>query len=73
MEVLYYEFWRCETNHATGMSAFNTASLIHQRGPVPIVFICEDNGIGISVPTEQSWIEKNFSKRPGSNILKLTV
>ena len=53
------------------MSAFNTASLIHHNGGhVPIVFICEDNGIGISVPTEQSWIEKNFSKRPGFKYIK---
>ena len=30
-------------------------------GNVPIVFICEDNGLGISVPTPKDWIGKTFS------------
>ena len=69
--IVLCSFGDASTNHATAMSAFNTASLIHHNGGhVPIVFICEDNGIGISVPTEQSWIEKNFSKRPGFKYIK---
>lgn len=32
---------------------------------MPLVFICEDNGIGISTPTPKGWISANFSQRPG--------
>jgi 2-oxoisovalerate dehydrogenase E1 component len=33
--------------------------------PLPLLFVCEDNGIGISVKTPTGWIEANFSNRPG--------
>ena len=38
---------------------------------MPIVFICEDNGIGISVATEEDWIENNFSNRYGLEYIKV--
>ena len=31
---------------------------------MPLLFVCEDNGRGISVPTPQGWIEATFSSRP---------
>ena len=31
---------------------------------MPIVFLCEDNGIGISVRTPGGWIKANFAHRP---------
>ena len=69
--IVLCSFGDASANHATALSAFNTASLIqHSGGHVPIVFICEDNGIGISVPTEESWIEKNFSQRNGIKYIK---
>ena len=64
-------FGDASANHATALSAFNTASLIqYNGGHVPIVFICEDNGLGISVPTENNWIEKNYSNRIGIKYLQ---
>ena len=33
--------------------------------PVPILFVCEDNGFGISVPTPAGWIEAAYGSRPG--------
>ena len=70
--IVICSFGDASTNHASAISAFNTASLIHHNGGhVPIVFICEDNGMGISVPTEKSWIEKNFSGRPGIKYIKV--
>ncbi len=70
--IVICSFGDASTNHASAISAFNTASLIrHNGGHVPIVFICEDNGMGISVPTEKSWIEKNFSGRPGIKYIKV--
>jgi 2-oxoisovalerate dehydrogenase E1 component len=63
--VILSNFGDASHNHATAQSAFNTASLCaHQNIPVPIVFICEDNGIGISVPTPQQWIGIAGSSKP---------
>ena len=62
--IVICSFGDASANHATALSAFNTASLItNQGGHVPIVFICEDNGLGISVPTQANWIEENFKNR----------
>ena len=59
-------FGDASANHATALSAFNTASLIkYSGGHVPIIFICEDNGLGISVPTHPNWIENQFSNKAG--------
>jgi len=63
-------FGDASSNHATALAAFNTASLCSYQGlPVPLIFICEDNGIGISVPTPGAWVERNFSHRPGLRYL----
>ena len=45
-------------------SGINTSRWIKSiGGNVPIVFICEDNGLGISVPTPKGWIESTFSNQ----------
>ena len=49
----------------------NTASLVtYNGGHVPIVFICEDNGLGISVPTPTNWIENRFSNQVGMKYIQ---
>ena len=59
-------FGDASVNHATALSAINTASLVtYNGGHTPIVFICEDNGLGISVPTPTNWIENRFSNSVG--------
>jgi len=69
--IILCSFGDASANHATALSAFNTASWVsNSGGHVPIIFICEDNGTGISVPTNQHWIEKNFSNRPGLQYVK---
>lgn len=68
--VVLCSFGDASSNHATALAAFNTAALCSYQGlPVPLVFICEDNGIGISVPTPGGWIESNFSRRAGLRYL----
>ncbi|MGI9645403.1 MAG: thiamine pyrophosphate-dependent enzyme, partial [Ilumatobacteraceae bacterium] len=53
-------------NHASAQSAFNTAGWCAHRGvALPLVFVCEDNGLGISVPTPTGWIEATMSGRAG--------
>ncbi len=63
--VVLCSFGDASSNHATAQAAFNTASQVAYRNiPVPIVFLCEDNGIGISVPTPDGWIRASFQNRP---------
>src|SRR5690606_13974744 len=37
----------------------------YQKLPAPVLFVCEDNGIGISVKTPDGWIGTRFSNMPG--------
>ena len=32
--------------------------------PLPLLFVCEDNGLGISVPTPEAWVEQSLHGRP---------
>ena len=43
-------FGDASSNHATAQTAFNAAAWTsYQKLPAPVLFVCEDNGIGISV------------------------
>ena len=64
--VVICSFGDASANHATAQTAFNTAAwAAYQRLPAPVLFVCEDNGIGISVKTPDGWIAESFSRRPG--------
>ncbi len=64
--VVACSFGDASANHSTTTGAINTAVNAGYRGlPVPIVFVCEDNGYGISVPTAQGWIQAAYGSRPG--------
>jgi 2-oxoisovalerate dehydrogenase E1 component len=64
--VILCSFGDASANHSTSQGAFNAAGWAAYQGlPVPIVFICEDNGIGISVRTPGGWTAANFAQRPG--------
>ncbi|MEO6967582.1 MAG: thiamine pyrophosphate-dependent enzyme [Rhodanobacteraceae bacterium] len=57
-------FGDASSNHATAQTAFNAAAwTAYQKLPAPILFVCEDNGIGISVKTPGDWIANNFRDR----------
>ena len=57
-------FGDASSNHATAQTAFNTAAwTAYQKLPAPVLFVCEDNGIGISVKTPGGWVESNFRHR----------
>lgn len=63
--VALCSFGDASANHSTALGAINTASWVaYQNIKLPLVFFCEDNGLGISVKTPTDWIKKNFSGRP---------
>lgn len=63
--VVTCSFGDASSNHSTALGAINMASWVaYQNIPVPMIFVCEDNGIGISVQTPNHWIENNFSNKP---------
>ncbi|MBL4772432.1 MAG: MFS transporter [Alcanivoracaceae bacterium] len=64
--IVICNFGDASSNHSTAQGAFNAAAWAAYQGlDVPILFICEDNGLGISVKTPAGWIEKNYKHRPG--------
>jgi 2-oxoisovalerate dehydrogenase E1 component len=57
-------FGDASANHSTAQGAFNAAQWTAYQGlPAPVLFVCEDNGIGISVKTPSGWIAASFSGR----------
>ncbi|HET6546569.1 MAG TPA: thiamine pyrophosphate-dependent enzyme [Rhodanobacteraceae bacterium] len=64
--IVICSFGDASANHATAQTAFNAAQwTAYQKLPAPILFLCEDNGIGISVKTPHDWIANAFRHRDG--------
>ncbi|MCZ6852809.1 MAG: thiamine pyrophosphate-dependent enzyme [Gammaproteobacteria bacterium] len=64
--VVIASFGDASVNHSTAVGALNTAALTAHRGiPLPILLICEDNGIGISVPTPSGWVAGSYEGKQG--------
>jgi 2-oxoisovalerate dehydrogenase E1 component len=52
-------------NHSTAAGAVNTAAYCGYVGlPLPLLIVCEDNGLGISVRTPPGWITTALRSRP---------
>ncbi|MFN2327348.1 MAG: thiamine pyrophosphate-dependent enzyme [Chromatocurvus sp.] len=59
-------FGDASLNHSTTQGALNTAAwAAFQGSPMPLLLVCEDNGIGISTPTPAGWVEASVRARPG--------
>ncbi len=68
--VVVCSFGDASANHSTAVGAINAAlHAAHQGVPMPLLFVCEDNGLGISVPTPPDWIERAYGPRPGLTYL----
>ena len=63
--IVVCSFGDASANHATALSAINTARYAVRLGqPMPLLLVCEDNGTGISVPTPDGWIADTFGAMP---------
>src|SRR5690606_16612120 len=59
-------FGDASANHSTATGAVNAACwTAHQKVPLPLLLVCEDNGLGISTRTPAGWVAAQFSERPG--------
>jgi 2-oxoisovalerate dehydrogenase E1 component len=68
--VAVVSFGDASASHSTAVGAINAACHTAYQGiPVPLLLICEDNGLGISVPTPHGWVAAAYHDRPGLSYL----
>jgi 2-oxoisovalerate dehydrogenase E1 component len=64
--VVVCSFGDASLNHSTAQGAMNAAAWVaYQSVPLPLIFVCEDNGLGVSVPTPAGWVESSVKRWPG--------
>lgn len=64
--IVACSFGDAAINHASAMAALNTAGWCAHTGlPLPVLFICEDNGLGLSVRSPAGWVAAVLGTRPG--------
>ena len=64
--IVVCSFGDASANHATALAGISSARWAQRRGaPTPLLLVCEDNGIGISVETPTGWIAQTFQNMPG--------
>ncbi|PSL19141.1 dehydrogenase E1 component subunit alpha/beta [Shimia abyssi] len=64
--IVMCSFGDASSNHSTAQGAINAACWTsYQSVPLPLLFVCEDNGIGISVRTPRGWVAANYAQKPG--------
>ena len=69
--IVMCSFGDASANHSTAQGAINTACWTsYQSVPLPLLFVCEDNDIGISTRTPQGWIGASFANKPGLKYFK---
>ncbi|HWG98010.1 MAG TPA: transketolase C-terminal domain-containing protein, partial [Pilimelia sp.] len=64
--IVVASFGDASINHASATAAFNTAGWCDHSGlRIPLLFVCEDNGLGISVRSPDGWVAATLRARPG--------
>lgn len=68
--VVLCSFGDASFNHSTAQGALNASGwTAYQGAPMPVVWLCEDNGIGISTPTPDGWVAASMAARPSMHYL----
>ncbi|WP_410811191.1 thiamine pyrophosphate-dependent enzyme [Micromonospora sp. 067-2] len=68
--IVVCSFGDASVNHASATAAFNTAGWYDHAGlRIPVLFVCEDNGLGISVRSPEGWVEAALRSKPGIRYL----
>lgn len=69
--VVVCTFGDASINHSTAVGAVNSALWVaHQNVYMPLILVCEDNGIGISVSTPKDWLETQYANKPGLHYIR---
>lgn len=64
--VAVCSFGDASINQAAATAGLNTAGWYAYSGqPLPVLFVCEDNGIGVSVRSPEGWVAASLRGRPG--------
>jgi 2-oxoisovalerate dehydrogenase E1 component len=64
--IVVTSFGDASVSHSTAAGAFSTAAYCaYQHLPLPLLMVCEDNGLGISVRTPPGWVAAAQAGRPG--------
>ncbi|GAA2626756.1 thiamine pyrophosphate-dependent enzyme [Paractinoplanes durhamensis] len=64
--IVVATFGDASANHASATAALNAAGWFeHSDVRLPLLLVCEDNGLGVSVPTPDGWLAAMLSSRPG--------
>jgi 2-oxoisovalerate dehydrogenase E1 component len=63
--IVLCSFGDASINHSTALGALNAAGWVSQQHlKLPLLFVCEDNGLGISVRTPPGWIAERVRALP---------
>jgi 2-oxoisovalerate dehydrogenase E1 component len=64
--IVVASFGDASVNHASAAAALNTAGWCDHSGlRLPVLFVCEDNGLGLSVRSPEGWVAAALRSRPG--------
>jgi 2-oxoisovalerate dehydrogenase E1 component len=64
--IVVASFGDASVNHAGATAALNAAGWFdHTDRRIPLLLICEDNGLGVSVPSPDGWVAAMLDSRPG--------
>ena len=70
--VVVCSFGDASLNHSTAQGALNWAGHAAANGQrVPVVFVCEDNGIGLSVTNPSGWVTASVANRAGLQSIRV--
>lgn len=70
--VVVCSFGDASLNHSTAQGALNWAShAAHAGERVPVIFVCEDNGLGLSVPSPDGWVANSTARRPAMDVIEV--